>query len=179
MLSLIVKIASEVLCSLLCLGSVVRCPILGARDHRLGSIFFPFNHFQIFLDKYCTNLVTSALIFSLHAPRPTRLGFAVVVSSHSTFKSSPGKSSRIRTSGNPCLQPLWNPHFQERLLSADSKRLILAERCLQLFCNQHLRTSLGSVGNTGFITPLESALTENPRATPLESALPKNRGEGG
>jgi hypothetical protein len=139
---------------------------------------FPFNHFQIFLDKYCTNLVTSGLIFSLYIRRPTRLELPVLVSPDSTFKPSPAKPCRIRTSGNPRLQPLWNPHFQERLLSADSKRLILAERRLQPFYNQHLRIPLGSVGNTGVITPLESALTKNPPTTPLESALPKNRGEG-
>jgi hypothetical protein len=142
-------------------------------------IFFSFNHFQIFLDEYGTNLVTSVVLVSRHTRRCTRLGSPVVVSCRSIFKPSPAKPCRIRTSENPRLQLLWNPRFQERFLSADSKRLILAEQRPQPVCNQHLRTPPGSAENTGLITLLESALTKNAPATPLESALPKNRGEGG
>ncbi len=48
----------------------------------------------------------------------------------------------------------------------------------QLLYNPHLQTPLGSAGNKGLITPLESALTKNSPATPLESALTKTGGVG-
>src|SRR6266567_4705567 len=57
----------------------------------------------------------------------------------------------IRTSKTPLPQPLYNPH---------------------------LRAPLGSAGNKGLITPLESALTGNSPVTSLESALTKNPGVG-
>src|SRR6266581_2268114 len=46
----------------------------------------------------------------------------------------------------------------------------------QLLYNPHLQAPLGSAGNRGLITPLESALTRNSPATPLESALTKTGG---
>jgi len=148
---------------------------------------FSLYHLQIFLDGYGTNLVTSDLIFSHHFTqsvlcegprRSTRFGFPVVVLPHSTFKPSPAKPYRIRTSENPRLQLPWNPHLQKRLLSVDSKRLSLAEWGPRPFYNQHLRGYPVSAENAGPITPLESTLTENPPATPLESALPRNSGRG-
>src|SRR5260370_3042295 len=48
----------------------------------------------------------------------------------------------------------------------------------QLLYNPHLRDLLGSAGNKGLITPLESALTENSPITPLQSALTKRWGVG-
>ena len=48
----------------------------------------------------------------------------------------------------------------------------------QLLYNPHLRAPLGSAGNKGLITPLESALTKNSPVTSLESALTKNLGVG-
>src|SRR5216683_4127552 len=48
----------------------------------------------------------------------------------------------------------------------------------QLLYNPHLRARLGSAGNKGLITPVESALTENSPVTPLESALTKRWGGG-
>ncbi len=48
----------------------------------------------------------------------------------------------------------------------------------QLLYNPHLQAPLGSAGNKGLITPLESALTKNSPVTPVESALTK-RGGGG
>src|SRR6266581_1766401 len=48
----------------------------------------------------------------------------------------------------------------------------------QLLYNPHLRVPLGSAGNKGLITPLESALTRNSPVTPLESALTKRWGVG-
>jgi hypothetical protein len=60
-------------------------------------------------------------------------------------------SFTIRTSGIPLPQPLYNPHLQ---------------------------APLGSAGNKGLITPLESALTKNSPVSRLESALAKkDRGE--
>src|SRR6266702_4654057 len=41
----------------------------------------------------------------------------------------------------------------------------------QLLYNPHLRAPLGSAGNKGLITPVESALTKNSPVTPLQSAL--------
>jgi len=61
------------------------------------------------------------------------------------------KSFTIRTSGTPLPQPLYNPHLQ---------------------------TPLGSAGNKGLITPLESALTKISPVTPVESALTKRWGVG-
>ncbi len=58
---------------------------------------------------------------------------------------------RIRTSMTPLPQPLYNPHLQ---------------------------APLGSAGNKGLITPLESALTRNSPVTPVESALTKRWGVG-
>src|SRR5438128_4869483 len=48
----------------------------------------------------------------------------------------------------------------------------------QLLYNPHLRAPLGSAGNKGLITPLESALTKNSPVTPVESALTKRWGVG-
>src|SRR6266446_4734755 len=48
----------------------------------------------------------------------------------------------------------------------------------QLLYNPHLQVPLGSAGNKGLITPLESALTKNSPVSPLESALPKRWGVG-
>src|SRR5713101_7152262 len=49
----------------------------------------------------------------------------------------------------------------------------------QLLYNPHLRAPLGSAGNKGLITPLESALTRNSPVSVLESALTKRWGVGG
>ena len=48
----------------------------------------------------------------------------------------------------------------------------------QLLYNPHLQAPLGSAGNKGLITPLESALTKNSPVTSLESALTKSGGGG-
>ncbi len=48
----------------------------------------------------------------------------------------------------------------------------------QLLYNPHLQAPLGSAGNKGLITPLESALTKNSPVTPVESALTKTGGVG-
>src|SRR6266568_4560847 len=61
------------------------------------------------------------------------------------------KSFRIRTSKTPLPQLLYNPHLQ---------------------------APLGSAGNKGLITPLESALTKNSPVSHLESALTKTWGWG-
>ncbi len=48
----------------------------------------------------------------------------------------------------------------------------------QLLYNPHLQAPLGSAGNKGLITPLESALTKNSPVSLLESALTKRWGVG-
>src|SRR6266571_5462225 len=68
-----------------------------------------------------------------------------------TSKTPSRKSFTIRTSMPPLPQPLYNPH---------------------------LRAPLGSAGNTGLITPLQSALTKNSPVSLLESALTKTGGWG-
>ena len=60
-------------------------------------------------------------------------------------------SFTIRTSKTPLPQPLYNPHLQ---------------------------APLGSAGNKGLITPLESALTKNSPVSHLESALAERWGVG-
>ena len=66
--------------------------------------------------------------------------------SHLSLSQCSAKSFTIRTSETPLPQLLYNPHLQ---------------------------APLGSAGNKGLITPLESALTENSPVTPVESALTK------
>src|SRR6266568_4719269 len=72
-------------------------------------------------------------------------------SSHLSLSQRAAKSFTIRTSKTPLPQLLYNPHLQ---------------------------APLGSAGNTGLITPLESALTENSPVTPVESALTESGGWG-
>src|SRR2546426_11842080 len=48
----------------------------------------------------------------------------------------------------------------------------------QLLYNPHLRAPLGSAGNKGLITPVESALTKISPVTPVESALAESGGWG-
>ncbi len=89
-----------------------------------------------------------------HSPLHSRYCVARALSftSFTSFASlTSSKSFTIRTSETPLPQLLYNPHLQ---------------------------APLGSAGNKGLITPLESALTENSPATPLESALTKTGGWG-
>ncbi len=72
-------------------------------------------------------------------------------SSHLSLSQRSAKSFTIRTSKTPLPQLLYNPHLQ---------------------------APLGSAGNKGLITPLESALTKNSPVTSLESALTKTGGWG-
>src|SRR5216683_3221776 len=74
----------------------------------------------------------------------------------------------IRTSETPLPQLLYNPHLRAPLGSAGNKGLITP-----------LESALTSTaGNKGLITPLESALTRNSPVTPLESALTERWGVG-
>ena len=97
----------------------------------------------------------SPLVFAkLQSALPARLArhCAARVFSFTSFASlTSSKSFTIRTSETPLPQLLYNPHLQ---------------------------VPLGSAGNKGLITPLESALTENSPVTPLESALTKRWGVG-
>ncbi len=76
-------------------------------------------------------------------------------------------------------------------LSFPSSRLTLSQRSAnsftirtsmtplpQLLYNPHLQAPLGSAGNKGLITPLESALTKNSPVSLLESALAERWGWG-
>src|SRR6266699_7260470 len=89
-----------------------------------------------------------------HSPRPScHCGArAFSFTSFTSFASlTSAKSFTIRTSKTPLPQVLYNPHLQ---------------------------APLGSAGNKGLITPLESALTKNSPASPLDSALTKRWGVG-
>src|SRR5713101_3614039 len=95
-------------------------------------------------------------VFASHHPghSPLHSRFCVPSLFLSTFNCqllTPSKSFTIRTSETPLPQRLYNPHLQ---------------------------APLGSAGNKGLITPLESALTKNSPVTSLESALTKRWGVG-
>src|SRR6266571_266190 len=94
-------------------------------------------------------------------------------------------------SHHPDHSPLSSPHCSARALSftsftsfaslTSSKpfRIRTSKTPLpQLLYNPHLQAPLGSAGNKGLITPLESALTKNSPATLLESALTETGGWG-
>src|SRR5207245_5267937 len=77
-------------------------------------------------------------------------------------------SFTIRTSETPLPQLLYNPHLRARLGSVGNKGLITP-----------VESALTSTaGNKGLITPLESALTRNSPVSLLESALTKRWGVG-
>ena len=46
-------------------------PVRSSAPRRSGAIFFSFNHFQVFLDKYYTNVVTLVVILSRYTGRST------------------------------------------------------------------------------------------------------------
>src|SRR5947209_6774268 len=86
-----------------------------------------------------------------HPPLPSRHCAARAFSFTSFAPLTSSKSFTSRTSETPLPQLLYNPHLQ---------------------------TPLGSAGNKGLITPLESALTKNSPVSPLESALAERWGWG-
>src|SRR6266702_4753119 len=87
-----------------------------------------------------------------HLPPAYCAARAFSFTSSTSFASlTSSKSFTIRTSKTPLPQLLYNPHLQ---------------------------APLGSAGNKGLITPLESALTKNSPVTPVESALTKSGGWG-
>ena len=124
-----------------------------------------------------TSLSASPMLSAFsHSPYILASLLPYLVSDHLCAASN---SSRIRTSKTPLPQALYNLHLQDPLGSADSKRLTAPRFRPQPLYSPHLRDPVGSAGNTGVITPVESALTEFASANPLESALTENRGEGG
>src|SRR5260370_41235250 len=97
----------------------------------------------------------SSLVFAkLQSARPLRLKrhCPARLSSFTSFASlTSSKSFTIRTSETPLPQLLYNPHLQVPLGSAGNKGLVTP-----------LESALTSAaGNKGLITPLESALTKN------------------
>ena len=102
-------------------------------------------------------MVTCYLVLSHqsgHSPFPSRYCAARAFSftSFTSFASlTSSKPFIIRTSKTPLPQLLYNPHLQ---------------------------APLGSAGNKGLITPLESALTKISPVNPVESALTKTGGVG-
>src|SRR6266704_4342752 len=73
-----------------------------------------------------------------------------------------------------CLIPRHSPLTTNSFIIRTSKTPLP-----QLLYNPHLQARLGSAGNKGLITPLESALTKNSPVTPVESALTERWGVGG
>ncbi len=112
-------------------------------------------HLQLFLDSDRNHVVICYLIWRHqfgHSPLHPRhcAARAFSFTSFTSFASlTSSKSFTIRTSMTPLPQLLYNPHLQ---------------------------APLGSAGNKGLITPLESALTRNSPVTPVESALTKTGG---
>src|SRR3989442_10189900 len=110
---------------------------------------------QLFVDRDSNLVIIYYLTLSYqpgHSPLHSRHGAARAFSftSFTSFASlTTSKSFTIRTSETPLPQLLYNPH---------------------------LRAPLGSAGNKGLITPLESALTKNSSVSRLESALTKTGG---
>src|SRR5881296_126159 len=109
---------------------------------------------QLFLDRDRNHVVICSLILS-HQVGQSPLhschcaAHAFSFTSFASLTSS--KPFTIRTSETPLPQLLYNPHLQ---------------------------APLGSAGNKGLITPLESALTRNSPVSRLESALTKRWGVG-
>src|SRR5207249_3946004 len=118
---------------------------------------FNLPHLQLSLDRNRNHVVICCLILrhqSGHSPLASRRCAARALSftSFTSFAAlTTSKSFTIRTSETPLPQLLFNPHLQ---------------------------APLGSAGNKGLITPLESALTKNSPVTPVESALAKRWGWG-
>src|SRR5712691_7563763 len=105
---------------------------------------------KLFLDRDRNHVVICFLIVRHQADHSAALSYFCVP--RSEFRPDPRSVSnpfRIRTSMTPLLQVLYNPHLQ---------------------------APLGSAGNKGLITPLESALAKNSPVTSLESALTKTPG---
>ncbi len=136
---------------------------LASRLRRYSS---PFACSRSLLDSSIPCILLSSVILVCYPPvvfaklqsaLPARLArhCATRVFSFTSFTSfaslTSSKCFRIRTSKTPLPQLLYNPHLQ---------------------------APLGSAGNKGLITPLESALTENSPVTPVESALTKRWGVG-
>src|SRR5207247_10084982 len=112
---------------------------------------------QLLLDSDPNHVVLCSLTFSHqpgHPPLHSRhcAARAFSFTSFTSFASlTSSKSFTIGTSKTPLPQLLYNPH---------------------------LRASLGSAGNKGLITPLESALTKNSPVSRLYSALEERWGVG-
>src|SRR6266852_3250700 len=105
------------------------------------------------------------LTFNLQLSTFNRVSFPA---SHLSLSQRSSKSFTIRTSETPLTQLLYNPHLRAPLGSAGNKGLITP-----------VESALTSTaGNKGLITPLESALTRNSPVSLLESALTKRWGVG-
>src|SRR5713101_3465787 len=110
--------------------------------------------FRVFVSHHPCSRPASLPLRNLSVRRLPRPGRGVPPRSLLTFNFGLLTSSKpfiIRTSKTPLPQPLYNPH---------------------------LRAPLGSAGNKGLITPLESALTRNSPVSLLESALAESGGWG-
>src|SRR6266705_3011535 len=85
----------------------------------------------------------------------------------------PGRGGENSSSFRSSLIPRHSPLTTNSFIIRTSKTPLP-----QLLYNPHLQTPLGSAGNKGLITPLESALTRNSPVSRLESALAKRWGWG-
>src|SRR6266705_824302 len=86
----------------------------------------------------------------------------------------PGRGGESSSSFRSSVIPRHSPLTTNSFIIRTSKTPLP-----QLLYNPHLQAPLGSAGNKGLITPLESALTKNSPVTSLESALTKRWGVGG
>src|SRR6266704_769005 len=83
----------------------------------------------------------------------------------------PGRGGENSSSFRSSLIPRHSPLTTNSFIIRTSKTPLP-----QLLYNPHLQAPLGSAGNKGLITPLESALTKNSPVPPVESALTKRGG---
>ncbi len=126
-----------------------------------------------FVGEFLGTLDSSSLVLTLNLQLSTfnRVSFLSPSSPHlcALCVLCGENSSSFRSSLIPRYSPLTTNSFIIRTSETPLP---------QLLYNPHLQTPLGSAGNKGLITPLESALTKNSPVTPVESALTKRWGVG-
>src|SRR6266851_3811635 len=136
----------------------VRCPIppFPASSHK------PFKHLhlQLFLDKDRNHVVTCYLILSNHsrrtAPQAAPLRNLCVLRVSALDSSSLGLTLNLQLSTLDRVS-FFSSHLSLSQRSAKSFTIRTSETPLpQLLYNPHLQAPLGSAGNKGLITPLES-----------------------
>src|SRR5229473_3210721 len=168
--------------------SLTACQPTGWGDPTTFSPAYP-DHFQIFLDRDSNHVVILDLILSHHLSRASRDPARTIPQAASLRNLCVLRVSALDSSSLGLTLNLQLSTFNR--VSFPSSHLSLSQRSCnsftirtsktslpQLLYNPHLQVPLGSAGNKGLITPLESALTKNYPVTSLESALAERWGVG-